>query len=101
LGRIGNKTAWNDKFPKGFFRGSRTSGERDPLVLLSREKPNLVDAQYTKNQAWKSDAVCFYLFSKYKISFFFINRILCTNPQLQKFHLKTTANTNIFIISEV
>jgi protein glucosyltransferase len=56
LGRIGNKTAWNDKFPKGFFRGSRTSGERDPLVLLSREKPNLVDAQYTKNQAWKSDA---------------------------------------------
>ena len=35
----------------------RTSAERDPLVLLSREDPSLVDAQYTKNQAWKSDAV--------------------------------------------
>jgi hypothetical protein len=35
----------------------RTSAERDPLVLLSREDPELVDAQYTKNQAWKSDAV--------------------------------------------
>lgn len=35
----------------------RTSPERDPLVLLSREEPSLVDAQYTKNQAWKSDAV--------------------------------------------
>ena len=33
----------------------RTSSERDPLVLLSREEPQLVDAQYTKNQAWKSD----------------------------------------------
>jgi EGF-domain serine glucosyl/xylosyltransferase len=40
---------------KAFFRGSRTSDERDPLVLLSREQPELVDAQYTKNQAWKSD----------------------------------------------
>ncbi|KAJ3654915.1 hypothetical protein Zmor_014067 [Zophobas morio] len=56
LGKIGNNTAWSDKISKGFFRGSRTSSERDPLVLLSREKPNLVDAQYTKNQAWKSDA---------------------------------------------
>ena len=35
----------------------RTSAERDPLILLSRRKPNLVDAAYTKNQAWKSDAV--------------------------------------------
>ena len=35
----------------------RTSSERDPLVLLSRKEPGLVDAQYTKNQAWKSDAV--------------------------------------------
>lgn len=35
----------------------RTSAERDPLVLLSREEPQLADAQYTKNQAWKSDAV--------------------------------------------
>ena len=38
-----------------FFRGSRTSEERDPLVLLSRARPDLVDAQYTKNQGWKSD----------------------------------------------
>lgn len=47
---------WDKKQPKAFFRGSRTSAERDPLVLLSRSHPDLVDAQYTKNQAWKSDA---------------------------------------------
>lgn len=47
---------WEKKEPKAFFRGSRTSEERDPLVLLSRKEPDLVDAQYTKNQAWKSDA---------------------------------------------
>ncbi|XP_033866639.1 protein O-glucosyltransferase 1-like isoform X2 [Acipenser ruthenus] len=46
---------WGKKLPKGFFRGSRTSAERDPLILLSRENPELVDAEYTKNQAWKSD----------------------------------------------
>lgn len=46
---------WDKKKPVGFFRGSRTSSERDPLILLSRSKPDLVDAQYTKNQAWKSD----------------------------------------------
>ncbi|KFP76400.1 Protein O-glucosyltransferase 1, partial [Apaloderma vittatum] len=33
----------------------RTSPERDPLILLSRENPELVDAEYTKNQAWKSE----------------------------------------------
>ncbi|KAL3200615.1 hypothetical protein MRX96_012897 [Rhipicephalus microplus] len=46
---------WEKKKALGFFRGSRTSAERDPLILLSRSKPELVDAQYTKNQAWKSD----------------------------------------------
>ncbi|XP_063733454.1 protein O-glucosyltransferase 1 [Eleginops maclovinus] len=46
---------WNKKESKGFFRGSRTSAERDPLILLSREAPELVDAEYTKNQAWKSE----------------------------------------------
>ncbi|XP_042890891.1 O-glucosyltransferase rumi homolog [Penaeus japonicus] len=51
---------WDIKESKGFFRGSRTSAERDPLVYLSREKPDLVDAQYTKNQAWKSDADTLY-----------------------------------------
>ncbi|XP_055639482.1 O-glucosyltransferase rumi homolog [Toxorhynchites rutilus septentrionalis] len=45
---------WEKKKNQAFFRGSRTSDERDPLVLLSRSKPDLVDAQYTKNQAWKS-----------------------------------------------
>ncbi|KAE8620969.1 hypothetical protein XENTR_v10004629 [Xenopus tropicalis] len=46
---------WEKKIPKGYFRGSRTSPERDPLILLSRESPDLVDAEYTKNQAWKSE----------------------------------------------
>ncbi|XP_040034875.1 protein O-glucosyltransferase 1 isoform X1 [Gasterosteus aculeatus] len=46
---------WKQKVSKGFFRGSRTSPERDPLILLSREAPQLVDAEYTKNQAWKSE----------------------------------------------
>jgi protein glucosyltransferase len=45
---------WPTKLSKGFFRGSRTSAERDPLILLSRENNELVDAKYTKNQAWKS-----------------------------------------------
>lgn len=57
LAAIANETDWKEKIGKGFFRGSRTSSERDPLVLLSREEPDLVDAQYTKNQAWKSDTV--------------------------------------------
>lgn len=48
------KWPWDQKLNKGFFRGSRTSSERDPLILLSRRKPHLVDAEYTKNQAWKS-----------------------------------------------
>jgi protein glucosyltransferase len=46
---------WSKKESRGFFRGSRTSSERDPLILLSRSHPELLDAQYTKNQAWKSD----------------------------------------------
>ena len=32
----------------------RTSNERDSVVLLSRSRPDLIDAAYTKNQAWKS-----------------------------------------------
>ncbi|XP_070711881.1 protein O-glucosyltransferase 1 [Pempheris klunzingeri] len=46
---------WKKKESRGFFRGSRTSPERDPLILLSREAPELADAEYTKNQAWKSE----------------------------------------------
>ena len=52
-----NKWPWERKSRIAFFRGSRTSSERDSLVLLSRDLPDLVDAKYTKNQAWKSDAV--------------------------------------------
>lgn len=48
---------WSRKRTRAFFRGSRTNNERDSLVLLSREQPDLVDAAYTKNQAWKSDKV--------------------------------------------
>lgn len=46
---------WKKKKSKAFFRGSRTSEERDPLILLSRKKLDLVDAAFTKNQAWKSE----------------------------------------------
>jgi hypothetical protein len=56
LYREAKKWPWGNKHSKAFFRGSRTSGERDPLVLLSRQEPDLVDAQYTKNQAWRSEA---------------------------------------------
>ncbi|GIY60215.1 protein O-glucosyltransferase 1 [Caerostris darwini] len=49
------KWPWSHKEGKAFFRGSRTSSERDKLILLSREHPDLIDAQYTKNQAWKSE----------------------------------------------
>lgn len=44
-------------YPLPFVFGGRTSPERDPLILLSREDPELVDAEYTKNQAWKSERV--------------------------------------------
>lgn len=56
LNKARQATPWSKKESRGFFRGSRTSSERDPLVLLSRRRPDLLDAQYTKNQAWKSDA---------------------------------------------
>ncbi|KAL0106209.1 hypothetical protein PUN28_016128 [Cardiocondyla obscurior] len=55
LNKASLKVLWEQKESKGFFRGSRTSSERDSLILLSRNKPHLVDAQYTKNQAWKSN----------------------------------------------
>lgn len=51
-----NAFPWDKKRQLGFFRGSRTSSERDSLVLYSRSAPDQVDAQYTKNQAWKSPA---------------------------------------------
>jgi len=51
-----DNSPWQNKSSLAFFRGSRTSSERDPLVKLGRRCPDLVDAQYTKNQGWKSDA---------------------------------------------
>lgn len=47
---------WETKESIAFFRGSRTSADRDPLIHLSLNKPDLVEAQYTKNQAWRSKA---------------------------------------------
>ncbi|XP_043928873.1 protein O-glucosyltransferase 1 [Protopterus annectens] len=55
LEKSARKWPWAEKISKGFFRGSRTSEERDPLILLSRDNPDLVDAEYTKNQAWRSE----------------------------------------------
>lgn len=54
--KIQCKLSWNKKKNVAFFRGSRTSSQRDPIVMLSRSRPDLVDAKYTKNQAWKSKA---------------------------------------------
>ena len=54
VGAAGRDTDWSQKQDKAMFRGSRTSSERDALVMLSRQCPGSVDAQYTKNQAWKS-----------------------------------------------
>ncbi|XP_037947704.1 O-glucosyltransferase rumi-like [Teleopsis dalmanni] len=52
--KAAEKTPWAKKKSRGFFRGSRTSDERDALILLSRQNPDLLNAQYTKNQAWKT-----------------------------------------------
>ena len=41
-------------WPQIHVTQKRTSKERDPLVLLSRSDPNIVDAKYAKNQSWRS-----------------------------------------------
>ncbi|XP_019756015.2 O-glucosyltransferase rumi homolog isoform X1 [Dendroctonus ponderosae] len=69
LGKLGNSSKWEEKIPKAFFRGSRTCSERDALILLSREKPELADAQYTKNQAWKSEADTLHVAPAQEVSF--------------------------------
>ncbi|KAI4464391.1 kdel lys-asp-glu-leu containing - related [Holotrichia oblita] len=69
LSKIADEIPWEEKIEKAFFRGSRTSPERDPLVLLSREEPDLADAQYTKNQAWKTDADTLHAVPASEISF--------------------------------
>ncbi|GFS01941.1 protein O-glucosyltransferase 1 [Elysia marginata] len=55
IAKAAKEWPWDKKKDKAFFRGSRTSAERDPLILLSRKEEDLVDAQYTKNQAWRSE----------------------------------------------
>ncbi|XP_037712699.1 O-glucosyltransferase rumi isoform X1 [Drosophila subpulchrella] len=49
------KIPWDAKQAKVFFRGSRSSPERDNLVRLSRRCPNLVDAQYTAGHPIDAD----------------------------------------------
>uniref|UniRef100_T1J8Z6 Glycosyl transferase CAP10 domain-containing protein n=1 Tax=Strigamia maritima TaxID=126957 RepID=T1J8Z6_STRMM len=60
ISKAAEKWPWSNKTKKAFFRGSRTSPERDSLILLSRANPDLADAKYTRNQAWKSDADTLY-----------------------------------------
>uniref|UniRef100_A0A452VN63 Protein O-glucosyltransferase 1 n=1 Tax=Ursus maritimus TaxID=29073 RepID=A0A452VN63_URSMA len=52
---------WKKKNSTAYFRGSRTSPERDPLILLSRKNPKLVDAEYTKNQFHKLICISIYV----------------------------------------
>ena len=54
--QVGKEIKWKDRIEKVFFRGSRTSPARDPLILLSQKRPDIVDAAYTRNQAWRSNA---------------------------------------------
>ena len=49
---VADNQPWNKKSDIGFFRGSRTSQDRDQLILLSRKSPHLVDAKFTKNQVF-------------------------------------------------
>ncbi|XP_017102097.3 O-glucosyltransferase rumi [Drosophila bipectinata] len=51
LAASGAKILWKTKKQLGFFRGSRSSPDRDNVVILSKRYPNLVDAQYTLNVA--------------------------------------------------
>jgi hypothetical protein len=48
---------------------NRTSAERDPLILLSRSNPHMIDAAYTKNQAWKSLKVLIRMACFIKVNF--------------------------------
>ena len=50
----GEATPWERKKPQAFFRGSRTTPQRDPLVRLTTTRPELAHAHYTKNQASRS-----------------------------------------------
>ena len=53
---LNNHISWENKQDIVFFRGSRTSHERDPLVQLGLLYKNLqIDAKYVKNQSWRSN----------------------------------------------
>ncbi|CAH2218599.1 O-glucosyltransferase 1 [Pelobates cultripes] len=97
LSLAANLWPWDKKIPKGYFRGSRTSPERDPLILLSRESPELVDAEYTKNQAWRSEKVrtCIWQYSTSQ------KWILSEGLQLKRSHWWITVSLSICLISVV
>ncbi|EDW23732.1 GL23775 [Drosophila persimilis] len=66
------QVSWEHKQPIGFFRGTRSSTERDTLVRLSRRSPDLVDAQYTSNVGAETvDEVPFSGHCQYKYLFNF------------------------------
>ncbi|KAF8373611.1 hypothetical protein PRIPAC_80040, partial [Pristionchus pacificus] len=54
LSKYSSSHPWSTRESRGFFIGSRTNHQRDSLVLLSRRFPSLVDASFTKNQAYRS-----------------------------------------------
>ena len=46
-----NSMTWEDKFQTAYFRGTRTSDERDFLIRLNTNHPELVNATYIKHQS--------------------------------------------------
>lgn len=50
------------------------------MILLSRSNPELVDAEYTKNQAWKSEAVSI---RTYDHSVIVITVVICSQMKLE------------------
>ena len=62
----------------------RTSAERDPLILLSRSNPELVDAAYTKNQAWKSLKVTCFVEKGRDLYCVFVSRTLLDSLQQKR-----------------
>ena len=40
---------WEQRQPVAFFRGARTTAERDALIFFSDANPTLLDAKYTAN----------------------------------------------------
>ena len=80
------KYKWEKKKSQGFFIGSRTSPERDPLVLLSRAKPDLVYAAYTKNQAYKGPQVMLMMVWLINISSYVLEKMYTNHNQIYLFN---------------